>query len=76
MSNFGENTFPKHIKEAFDSVDVVGEVVRDTFTSHGLLATCITFFEAEHQMEVISRKLGHRDLRLAFSFHNAQSVLT
>lgn len=74
--NLGEGTISKYVKEACDSVGVVGEGVRDQFTAHGLRATCITFlFEAGHQMQVIARKSGHRDPRSALSYHNTQGVL-
>lgn len=60
--NIGEDTLPKYVKEACESVGVVGERVRERFITHGLRATCKTFlFEAAHQFQVIARKSGYCD---------------
>lgn len=67
---------PKYVKEACDSMSVVGEGFQETFTSYGLRATCRTFlFQAGHQMEVIARKSGHRDPRTVLSYQNTQGEL-
>lgn len=74
MSNLGEGTLPKYVKKASSFVRVVGVI--DNLTEHGLRATCITFlFEAGQQMQVIARKTGHRDPRLALSYHKTQGFL-
>lgn len=55
-------TLPRYVKEACDSVGMMGEGVSDHFTAHGLHTTVVTLLlEADPNEQLICKKTGHRN---------------